>query len=180
MSEEGVRARFFKQKVVLGFASQQKGEEVTEDRDFVEIVVIGMDKQIVTTEAKQQHKERFPEEWAAYRRGESPSLNGTPIEDWPLIPEAQLKSLRVLNIYTVEDVAGLTDAGIQKVGMGGYKLRDAAKKFVQLQGGDKAAVDALKKANQDLQDQMRVMQEQIALMTRPPEVKKRGRPPKTQ
>lgn len=180
MSEEGVRARFFKHKVVLGFLSQQKGEEVSEMRDFIEIVVVGMDKQVFTSEVREEHKNRFPAEWLAYKRGEEGVVDGTLIEMCPIIPETHIKLLKTLNVLTVEDVAGLTDAGVQKIGMGGYKLRDAARKFVQSQSGDKPALDALKAENQKMKQQLAEMQEQMRLITAPPEPKKRGRPAKAQ
>jgi hypothetical protein len=64
-------------------------------------------------------------------RGQQEVRVGTPIEQWPQLTPSQVLMLKQLNIYSVEDVASLSDENVRNVGPGGYKLRDDAARFLK-------------------------------------------------
>lgn len=80
------------------------------------------------------HNGRMPQAWMddyleAYRRwkaGLEIPLNGTAIKGWGVISPAQQETLLRMNILTVEDLAGINDEGVQRIGMGGMDLRNKA------------------------------------------------------
>lgn len=81
---------------------------------------------------------RLPEEWLdRYRmqyekwlQGQELPLDGEPILGWGVISPAQQSNLIAINIRTVEDLAGVNDEGVRRIGMGGGELRDKAKAWL--------------------------------------------------
>lgn len=79
------------------------------------------------------------ERWKA---GQDAPVNGTPLEAWPGLSKGQLASLKLLNILSVEDLAGVNDAALDRIGMGARALRDRAQKFIAAQTDGTAALAA--------------------------------------
>lgn len=78
------------------------------------------------------YRERFPKAWDAFKRGEAPLVEGTPIEVMPLTP-AKKAELKALAIYSVEQLAALDVNAITKMGPGGRDLVEQAKTFLKSQ-----------------------------------------------
>ena len=135
MAEPGIFAEFFKHPLLMTHKSNEAGRPIYEDFDFVRIKVAGVEKDLVERKATNLDKERFAEEWAKYQAGEKQE-SGTRIEFWPALTPAMVKNLQAFNIYTVEAMANLSDAGCMKI-MGAYKLREDARKY--LDNGSEAA-----------------------------------------
>lgn len=84
------------------------------------------------------HNERMPKEWmeryeAAYKawlNGQELPLNGTPIRGWGVISPAQQETLIRMTILTVEDLGGVNDEGIRRIGMGGTELKNKAQAWL--------------------------------------------------
>lgn len=122
------RPRFHKYAKLMKQKSIAAGRDIYEDRDYVEILTPGDTRSIVDREVRDEDKQRWPREWAAYEAGNELSVIGTPLEKWPLVGSpSMVKTLKAMNINTVEDLAGLTDAALGNVGMGARNLREAAK-----------------------------------------------------
>lgn len=160
-SEPGVYAKFHYQPVLDGAASRSAGRPVYQDRLYVEIAVAGQDKQMVNRPAQDKDKVRFAHEWAAFERGEESKRTGTPLGQWPRLATspALVKSLEAANIYTVEDVASLTDETIPKLGMGGYKLREEAQRYVAgANTVNPSEVEALREQNKMLLERLEALE----------------------
>lgn len=126
---------------------------------------------------------RLPEEWHdRYRQqyekwkiGEEMPLDGEPIKGWGVISPAQQANLIALNIRTVEDLAGVNDEGVRRIGMGSGELRDKAKAWISqlkdkgpltqenamLRGENislKATVEQLQARNKELAERLEILQ----------------------
>lgn len=130
--EPGVNVRFYKEDVVHGIMSKEAGREVTITKDFVEIRIAGMDKDVFVGPANAEMQKRFAEEWEAYQKGAAPDRVGTAVRRWPQLTQNQVRNLEHHAIYTVEDMASCSDAALQNLGMGARKLREDAQKFLSL------------------------------------------------
>lgn len=180
--EPGVHVEFVMHPVVHGLKSQEEGREVCVDEPHVKIRVAGNDKEEFFGPVNEQIRARFPEEWGAFEKGlEAPKI-GTPIDHWPRLSNqpSLARLLKNLAIFTVEDMAGCTDAALQKVGMGGQKLREDAKRFLELARAtaDSSQVDTLRQENAMLKEQFEAMKAQIDALTAAASAPKRGRPAK--
>lgn len=111
-------------------ASEREGRAVhCTPREMVEITIPGglnMPDIYVTEE----HRQARPEEYAAFKKGETIATNGIPLEDWPRMDRHMIKHLKSLDFLTVEDMANASDHAIQRIGMGGMNMRVLAKAFL--------------------------------------------------
>jgi hypothetical protein len=105
----------------------------------VHICVAGDTLTEIDTYALQNHKQRFPIQWANYmnRQGANDEeVVGTPVSEWPLVSKSQTEELRAMKFYTVESIANASDQQLQRMGMSAgmspYTFRDKAKAFLNL------------------------------------------------
>lgn len=173
--------RFYLKPKLMAAKSRDAGREIYEDREHCEIMVKGQPHQIVDEEVGKQHIDRFPNAYAAFKAGRPDPVTGTPIELLPNMSPSYVLTLKAMGIRTVEDMVNLSDAGLQKVGMGARDLQNRCRAFI---GQSTTKADELERENHKLKsdvatlsDAVSKLQETIAAMTAP---KKRGRPSKQQ
>jgi hypothetical protein len=134
-----LQVRFYKKSVQQEQESIDAGRPIFKDFDFVQICVAGDTLTEIDTYALQNHKTRFPIQWANYmnRQGaHDEELVGTPIAEWPLVSKSQAEELRAIKFQTVESIANASDQQLQRMGMiagmSPYSFRDKAKAFLNL------------------------------------------------
>lgn len=189
-------AQFYSKPVKMNFESQKQGRPIFADVDYVRIFVPGDATSIMDAPVREDHKARFPVQWAHYqnKHGGDAKEIGTPLAQWPRITPAQAEELRALKFYTVESVANASDANIQRIGMiagmSPYKFREHAQRFLQVAEGDSVAqaaearVKALEEENAKLREEMKAQMEEVRAMmsaqTKPADEapRKPGRPRK--
>ena len=148
-------------------------------KPFVRIQVPGDKNNIMEQPVREDHKQRFPRQWLYFQmkqnEGNAEAI-GTPLSKWHEdakqdINKAQIEELQIARFQTVEQVAGASDAQMQKFGMGGVGLRERAKAYLARKNRSETAeeLENTKKQLAELQEQM------AALMADKP---RRGRPPK--
>lgn len=102
------------------YKSELEGRPIYEPVDYVKIRQPGERDEWVgpVTEA---HRQRFPERWRQYQEQTEQTPEGTPVQllfpNEPHIVELMLD----LRIQTMEQLAGLTEQGIDRLGMDGRK-----------------------------------------------------------
>lgn len=124
-------ARFYTKWKRNNFLSEKGGAEVGENRDYVMIICPGQPKTEVHREATDQDKRAHTQEWNDYKEGREQRIAGTPIEVLPGLPQGQADALKSMYIYTIEQMANLSDMAIQRVGMGGNELRLKCKAYME-------------------------------------------------
>lgn len=164
--EAGVQVEFYLDKVLQGKESQDAGREIYKDEPHVRIRVAGQDKSDIVREVKQKDKLRFPEEWSAFEKGMEAPRHGTPVEQWGRITPSLAATLRTINIRTVEDIASCSDAGVNEIGPGGFKLRDDARKFLSLSqsSADLNRMEELEKANKAKDEALSIQAAQLTTL----------------
>jgi hypothetical protein len=193
-TEPGTHIEFVNYPVLHGLESKAAGREIYVPKPHIRIRVAGYDKQSFFGPVNEQIKAQYAEEWERWQKGQEEPMTGTPLERWPQMTPEMVANLKGLNFRTVEDVAAAADFAVQKIGMGGYKLRDDARKFLSLAqaAADVGQLDELREANKEKDEALRLQGEQIAtmqkqmadLLARLPkaedEPKPRGRPRKVE
>lgn len=178
-------------------ASYQQGRPVRimmpgGKRPYVRIMKPGDNTSIIETPVREDHKRRFPQQWLYFQMQEGlidggANIPGWKLEDWPELQhkEEQLHDLKARRFYTVEQIAGASDAQVQGMGFGGPGLRESARAALR----SKVSSDINDKlAEKDaaiakMQQQMAELAEKMNTMTAQPQPilhlpKKRGRKPK--
>lgn len=123
--------RFYERALHQPHQSEQEGRPVYRHAHFVEIRQPGQDKDIVDREVKESDKERWPTQWAKYKRGQEQTPDGTALSEWPCLNVTEVARLKSLNIHTVEQLATLDDLGLQKLGPGARDQQRQAKYFLE-------------------------------------------------
>lgn len=135
---------FYIKPVRNNFLSEKEGREVWHDEAYVEIIIPGDSKSIVHERVKDEHKERWPRQWAAFQANQEAPAEGTPLEEWSALGASQVMEIKSHNVRTVEDVAGLSDSQLAKViPMGGHALRDRARRFVEQVDAEKPVAELM-------------------------------------
>lgn len=131
-------AIFYKKAMKNEFKTAEEGRPIFEDRDMVKIYTAGDNLNVIDTYVREDHKEKYPREWANYmnKHGNDPQLVGTPIEQWPLVTQSQAEELKALKFFTVENIASASDQQLQRMGMAAgmspYAFRDRAVNFLKV------------------------------------------------
>lgn len=128
-----VVARIVDEPRIDPVASRQAGEEVYKIVPIAYIKIVGSNdtvaKRLDKPEGEQTIK-RCWQAWLAYQGEAMPDDDGTPIEQlWKLPPE-KAAHWRLQGIHTVEQVAGLSDSALDRLGMNARAFQRQAKKQV--------------------------------------------------
>lgn len=184
-ADSRLAVRFYQKEVKHEFQSQQEGRPIFYMADFIRIEVPGDRNTIIDTFVNDNHKHRFPIQWAQYqnekRDGGESEVQGTLLRDWPIITSAQAQEFKHFKFYTVEQIAAASDDQIQKIGMlagmSPYSLREKAQAYLS-NAKDSALVqsqaDELRKRDAEIEALKQQMAELMGQMNAP----KRGRPAK--
>jgi hypothetical protein len=134
-----LQVRFYKKPVHQEQESLEAGRPIYKEFDFVHICVAGDTLTEIDTFALQNHKQRFPIQWANYQNrlgANDEEVVGTPVSEWPIVSKSQAEELRAMKFHTVESIAGASDQQLQRMGMAAgmspYAFRDKAKAFLNL------------------------------------------------
>ena len=110
--------------------SAKEGRPIYDLRDYVMIMVPGDKDSIIHRPASQQDIDRFPVQFSRYKNKQEQRYgSGTPLKAVTFLNSAQAKELEYFNVFTVEQLAGMSDGNAQKF-MGFQILRQAAQDFL--------------------------------------------------
>lgn len=178
---------FSRELVMNEFRSKQEARPIHDTVDFITISVPGNNLFDVKHVVRQEHKDRFPIEWARFHnaQGDGGQITGTPLSQWPQISSAIAEDLKYFRFYTVEQIATASDTQLQSIGMAGgmsaYTLRERAQSFLRLAHGAAEVANreeeftGIRAENADLKSRLDAMQAQLAELT---QKRGPGRPPK--
>lgn len=114
-------------------------------------------------------KKRYPVAWANFEQGLERFHGQTRLEEWAAVDEGLRRHLNYNNIFTVEQVAGISDSNLDTLGPGSLEIRAKAQEMI--------AEKEKQAAFEPMQAEINELRAQIAAMqTEQP--KRRGRPPK--
>ena len=151
-------------------ATAKAGKRVVVKREkqaFVRIMRPGDQTSILETAVREDHKQRWPEKWLYWMMAEGlvdegAGIPGWPLEQWQHLEDKQelLRELKFMRFYTVDQIAGASDAQVQKLGIGGPGLREQARIDLRERIGKEVKAELQKK-----DDQIAAMQEQLTKLT---------------
>ncbi len=154
--------RFFIDTVLDQMATEREGREIYKEEERVEIIMPGLSQLTKPVfKVTREYTDRWPDEYKAFKAGSEIALNGTPIEQWPILRRAQVLEMRAMGFRTVEDIAGMPDTAMQRIGMGGMRLRQLAQAYLD----DEQAGAALARSTAENLRQERIVAEQNEKIT---------------
>lgn len=158
---DGIFPKFYLRAVQDGAASSKEGRPIFKDVEWVDILIAGDKTTCRSTQVTDQHRERFSAHYQAWKQNLQVSPVGTPLEQWPAMTPSQVEELKALRIYTVEQLAGMSDSGLQAIGLGGRSLSEKAKAYLV---AAKSTADAQRYAqdNENLRSRVEQLEKLLA------------------
>jgi hypothetical protein len=168
---------FYAKQAQHGAASLDQGKPVFKSIVFMRLQHPG-ERDVYEQPARPSDAERFPREYRHYCSGRVGIPDGAPLQ--VLFPnhEDVVSNLQYHRIYTVEQLANLSDTALQNIGMGGLEWQGKARRwldavkggggFAQLEENQrKLQVDntRLRDQNQQMTSQLQALTNQIAQLT---------------
>lgn len=179
---------FYRKVLQDNYRSEKEGRPIHIEEEWVTIVPPGNNLLKIDTPVREEHKRRFPIQWAQFQNSNSSTpISGTPLTEWPAIDRARAEDLKALRFYTVEQIAECSDQQLQSLGMDANTLRVKARAFLESAKGSALAqaqaaeIEKLRAENEAKEKahaaEMAELRKMIEEMQDKP---RRGRPPKTE
>jgi hypothetical protein len=155
---------FFIHPVHMEFESNLKGRPIYQDREMIRIMVPGDTKTVVERYTTAEDRTEYSREHAAFLKQETLAADGTPLEQWPIMTKAMIRTLKAFNVLTVEHVANLSDDQMSQIGILGLRTtRRQAEVFMEA-ARTGAVPAALVAENEMLKQQAAGFQQQISML----------------
>lgn len=180
-----LHVQFYNHKALDTWATNESGiKTYLKECPYIRISIPGNDKTVIERPADNRDVNNFPKQWLRFQMetgqiANAENVPGWQIDDWELTDD-QVRNLKFLRFYTVEQLAGASDMQLQGIGMGGLALREKAREALAKRNAELVnsavaerddKISRLEEANAKLAEQMSQL---MAMMEKP----KPGRPPK--
>ena len=175
-----LHVEFYLHKALDTWKTQETGiKSYLEECPFIRMMVPGNEKTIIERPVSSADTRRFPQHWLRFQMetgqiANAENVPGWQLEEWSDLTEEQVRNLRFLRFYTVEQIAGANDTQVQAIGMGGQGLRARAQAALA-EKNSKIVNSAVAERDAEIAELKAQMAELMALVKEKP--KKRGRPP---
>ena len=131
------------------------------EQEIVKILVAGDQWNQAVKPVDDEIRARFAAEYARFKAGATKKGTiGIQLGDWPAITKNKVAEFALLNVFTVENLADISDQNLSKI-MDGRAWREKAKGWL---AGNKDAAAAMKMAeeNQRLKDDIAELRKVVA------------------
>lgn len=158
-----VTPRFYEEMVKTD-QIDQNGLPVFRSIEYVELMIAGdrgnAPVKRVTDNIKIQYSDAYAR-WKATKVNPDMIGDGVPLTLWPVIPREMTKALEYINVFTVQQLASLSDEAISKPGaMGLRDMREKARAFIE-SAKSAAPIAKLEIENKDLRNRISMLEGQL-------------------
>lgn len=160
-----------------------EGKIVYKDVDYVLVTPLGSYSEFegiavewIARQQREPYHDQLVRAYEAYKIGKEPPVNGTPLEMCTVFTPAEIKTMKMVGVRAVEDMAQWPDGRLEMFGMGAVRLKQKAQAWLQsaTTGAGAQKIDALtaeletqKAANEGLQEQLRALAARLEAMEGP-------------
>jgi hypothetical protein len=159
-TSDPTQPRFFMDPVQDEAATAREGRPIFRERELVQLLIPGSPNQ-PTFEVNDEYRKRWPTQYEQFKKGLEPALNGTPLEQWPILNRSMVLELKALQIFTVEQLAALSDVHLQQIKMAGRRLRDLAQAYLD-DSKHEALLTEVTRRNEELETRLAEQDAKIA------------------
>ena len=105
-------------------------------------------------------RENYASRYAAWKSTGENKIEGTPLDQWPVLNIAQVKNLQSVEIHSIEQLAAVGEEKFQDIGLGARELREKAKAWIGAAEGN-AAITQLAAEKAQLEEKVKVLEQQV-------------------
>lgn len=159
--ESGVFARFYNKYIKTGNI-KENGLPEYKEKLYIQIRTRN-DTDAPDRLATEDDFMRFPREYAVFMNKKEKLKNGTPLNQFAFLNTAEIESCEIRGIYTVEDLANLTEAQAMELNL--TDAVTAAKKFLDMAKNNAAIAQYIEENNKlkakiaTLEDEIKALKE---------------------
>ena len=170
--DAALHVQFYMHEPILKYQSEKEGKEIRGPKvPYIRMMKPGDQYSIIETAVRDDHKRRFANLWLNFQMKEgmiegNADLPGWKIEDWPALKEDQLHEMKYMRFHTVEQLAGASDAQIQRLGMGGIGIREQARAALKARSRSEYEAE-MKAKDKELDDMKGRLAKLEAMLTAP-------------
>ena len=111
--------------------SKKAGRPIFDEVEMIEVRIPGQ-VDFVQRPVTEEEKQRFPAQYVAFKKNQDQTAaSGTPLAQWPLLTKSQVEESKYLGAHTVEQLAEVSDASLQKFGPGWKTIREQARDWLK-------------------------------------------------
>lgn len=159
-SDASLGVKFYHDQIEDEAASISEGRPVFRDREMIEILIPSDPRNLTVRPVEDEDRERFPDEYERFARLGESVQEGTPLSEWSYLKATRVKELQKSRIDTVEQLAGVQESAIAKLGPNARDEVAAAKAFIE-QSKDANAAVRLTLENDGLREDLKAKDDQI-------------------
>ncbi len=177
-SDAQLLVKFFIHPELSVYQSKERGVPVYNDIEMIEVFQPG-EKESVKQLVTDFHRHRFPKQYENFKKGVEQVGSGTPLDLLFPSEPGMILTLKSFNIFSIQQLAALSDHAISSLPMGGRQLVERAKTYLATAqtGADMHQMEVMQKQIAELQAQLAATKE-APETTETPQRRGPGRPPK--
>lgn len=159
--------RFYEEAIDDREATTLAGAPRTKCVDFIEITNPG-GKDVFIKQVDENVIKEYTRQYESYKAKQDPQVEGTRLKDIPLLTGRECSQLSDANIFTVEQLAGLSEAGLTAVGMGARNLQKKAADYLKAMGSNGKFVQEMNDLRVKMQakdDELAELRDAVATLT---------------
>lgn len=142
--------------------SDAEARPVYDEVEYIRKIVPGDKQNEVHRPATDLDRRQFARQYADFKAGTREAQSGTPLKEWPAISASQAKELAHFHVYTVEQLANLSDANVQNVGPV-RGLQQKARDYLEKAAGN-APMEKMRAELTEKDNRIATMEKQMAEM----------------
>lgn len=172
---KGITPVFFNMPEPDPAASARDGMARFRNQECVRLIIAADPLSSPTHPVTAEIKERFSEQYRRWKEtGHGMQINGTPLKMWPLMTSVSVAEFNAAKLYSIEDVAAISDTNVNRIPEG-RQWREKALAWVKA-AKDSAAITEYAEKNERLSEEVKDLKEQIAALAAQVESSRRARP----
>ena len=114
-------------------------------------------------QTKLTYAERFRRQYRQFKEAQHQTIAGTPLDYAPFLTEARRAELRALNVYTIDQLAGIDGQELKNLGVGGRDMKNRAIEYLE-EAKTKSVHTRLAQENEALRARLAVVEGDAELL----------------
>lgn len=139
--------------------TEETGQPAFREIEYIQILIPGDKTLNVFRPVMPSDRNRFVQQYQAFKARKGEVLVGTPLSAWAMVTESQRRELDYFNIRTVEQLAEVADSFVGQM-MGVHALKQQAQKYLAITK-EAAPTIKLQKEIEKKDEQIASLQQQI-------------------
>lgn len=140
---QAIDVRFVIDTVKNDKKSLEAGRPIFDEVEICEVRIPG-DKDVRRNIVSDRERERYPKQYLAFKAGaDQDSVSGTPLTELTWLSAANREEAKYFGVKTVEQLAEMSDASLQRLGPGWVTQRQKARDYL-LKAKDNALLNRLR------------------------------------